>query len=312
MKTKTVIITGANSGIGKSACIRFAHEGHHVVMACRDLKRSEAVRAEIISDSGNNNIDLMQIDMSSFESIKKFCELFKSRFNKLDVLINNAAYFEHGNNVYQLNPDGYELIFATNTLGPYLLCHDLKELLAASDDARIIMANSENIMHYFDPKRKIEFDNLRGEFKDSREFKAYKFYGDSKIALLMVSSKMAEEYKSLGIKVNSVIIPGVKLSKETMQKLTPVYRLLAKIKQPFSLEQSVLGDCYFKLSTSDEFKEFTGVAFNAECKILPPAQHDKGIGKLKELLSFRYIPKYAYNEEATGKIWQIVKQVESL
>jgi NAD(P)-dependent dehydrogenase (short-subunit alcohol dehydrogenase family) len=224
---KTVIITGANSGIGKAAAIKFALAGHKVVMACRSIERSQGAFNEVLNSSPDKNVELLQLDVSSFDSIRKFCSEFKTRHKKLDVLIHNAAYFEHGKKKYQFSPDGIELTFATNTFGPFLMTELLKDVLALSKDPRVLNACTENIMHFFDPKRKIELDNLRGEYKDTRKYSVYKMYGDSKMALLMLTFKMAEEYKSLGIKMNAIIIPGVKIAKDTMKKMSLGYRLIA-------------------------------------------------------------------------------------
>jgi NAD(P)-dependent dehydrogenase (short-subunit alcohol dehydrogenase family) len=306
---KTVIITGSNSGIGKTAAIKFAAAGHKVIMACRSIERSQNAFNEVRNSSLHKTVELLQLDVSSFQSIRNFCSEFKRKYNVLDVLINNAAFFEHGKKVYQMSPDGIELTFATNTFGPFLLSELLKDVLSKSDDARILNACTENIMHFFDPKRKIELDNLHGEFKDTKKYSVYKNYGDSKMALLMLTFKMSEEFKSYGIKVNAIIIPGVKVAKETMKKMSTGYRIIAMIKQPFSLPPERLGDCYYHICTSDEFVNITGQAINKHNRIMPAAQHDKGFAKTKELLSFNYIPKYAYDTEMIDKLWDVYNTI---
>lgn len=308
MNPKTVIITGANSGIGKAAAIKFAAAGHKVIMACRSIERSQNAFNEVFNSSPCKTVELMNLDVSSFQSIRDFCSELISKHNVLDVLINNAAYFEHGKKEYQSSSDGIELTFATNTFGPFLLSELMKDVLSKSDDARILNACTENIMHFFDPKRKIEFDNLRGEIKESKKYSVYKNYGDSKMALLMLTFKMAEEYKSYGIKINAIIIPGVKIAKETMKKMSPGYRLIAMIKQPFSLTPERLAECYYHICTSDEFVNITGQAINKHNRIMPAAQHDKGFAKTKELLSFNYIPKYAYDKDTAEKLWEICRK----
>src|SRR5690606_28342235 len=89
---KIAVITGANSGIGQAAALKFATVGIRVVMACRDLQRSDVVRQQLIARSGNPNIDLMELDVSSFDSIRAFCKAFTSKYPRLDILVNNAAY----------------------------------------------------------------------------------------------------------------------------------------------------------------------------------------------------------------------------
>ena len=128
MSNKTVIITGANSGIGKEAAYKFANAGYTVIMACRNMEKSEQIKNEIINLSNNQNVFLREVDMSSMNSIAAFCSGFKNDFSILDVLINNAAYFNHGAS-YNLSIDGIEITFATNVLGPFLMTNLLSECL---------------------------------------------------------------------------------------------------------------------------------------------------------------------------------------
>ncbi len=96
MNGKIVIVTGANSGIGRAAAIRFAEEGYKVIMACRCLEKSKKVQQEIIELTKNKDIDLLKLDISSFKSIEDFCSEFKGKYKRLDILIHNAGHFNHG------------------------------------------------------------------------------------------------------------------------------------------------------------------------------------------------------------------------
>ena len=132
MEKKIVIITGANSGIGKAAATKFATNGHTVIMACRNMEISSKAQKEIIEQTQNTNVMLMNLDVSSFQSIQEFSSEFKSKYDNLDILIHNAAYFNHGEKKYQISKDNIELTFATNTFGPFLMTQLLKDLLAKS------------------------------------------------------------------------------------------------------------------------------------------------------------------------------------
>lgn len=150
MKKQTVIITGANSGIGKSATRLFADAGFSVIMACRNIEKSEPVRKEIVEISGNPQVQLMPLDISSFHSIRSFCDRFDEKYDQLDILIHNAAYFSHGS-PYKLSEDGLELTFATNLFGPFLMTMELHDLLKKSDTPKILMAGSNIIKHFLTP-----------------------------------------------------------------------------------------------------------------------------------------------------------------
>ncbi|WP_256710727.1 SDR family NAD(P)-dependent oxidoreductase [Paenibacillus sp. FSL H8-0548] len=109
MADKFVIITGANSGIGRAAALKFVTEGYFVIMACRNIEMSKAVQREIKAASSNVNVDLMELDVSSFDSIRNFCSVFKAKYPRLDLLIHNAAYLNHGEKEYKLSPEQIEL-----------------------------------------------------------------------------------------------------------------------------------------------------------------------------------------------------------
>jgi len=306
MKDKIVMITGANSGIGKSAALKFATEGYHVIMACRNMEISQSVQKEIIAASNNTNIDLMVLDVSSFDSIRTFCSVFKATYPRLDILINNAAYLNYGEKEYKLSPDHIELTFATNTFGPFLIIHLLADHLQKSDDPRILNACTTNIKNFFNPKREIDFENLRGEFRDTRPFSVYKMYGDSKMALLMLTFKLAEQLQCQNIKVNALLINRVKLSKETIKKMrSPFWKALAWMQNLSNPLPTGMADHYFHICTSEEFKHVNGQLINHKREIVQPALSEKGIDQLKNVFGSSTYPNYAKNIENVDKLWRI-------
>lgn len=311
---RTVIITGSNSGIGKAAAAKFAREGWQVVMACRSLERGRKAQQEIIDASGNPTVALMQLDVSSFASIRQFCAAFKGQHPKLDVLIHNAGYFDYGAQGYQFSPDGLELTFATNVFGPMLMTGLLLEHLAKSGDARVLFAASTNLKHFFDPKRTIEFDNLRGELAGKRPYTVYKMYGDSKMGLLLLTYRMAEEYREKGVKVNAVMIPQVKLAKEALAKMKGIYRIVAPVVQnmnPNSLTPEQMGDCYYDICASAAFKEVTGALVDAKRRIMQPpgVEQLSPFSVIGELVNTRHTPPYANNPANIEQMWRLGRAV---
>ncbi|MGM0901056.1 MAG: SDR family NAD(P)-dependent oxidoreductase [Bacillota bacterium] len=310
---KVVIITGANSGIGKASAYRFAEEGYRVVMACRNIEKSKNVQQEIIEATNNPQIDLLQLDISSFVSIHQFHSSVKETYPKLDILIHNAAFLNHGNKNYQLSSDGIELSFATNVVGPFLLTKLLADQLANSDDARILHACTTNIRHFFDPKRKIEFDNLQGEFKDNRPYSTYKMYGDSKMALLMLTFKLAEELKDRHISVNAIQISAIKLSKETIQKMESGWKVAARVQNLFSAPQETMAATYFHLCTSNEFKGITGKLINAKRAIMQPSHYPDTPGdQIKQFFDQTVYPKYAVTERNMEQVWELCSKLTAV
>ncbi|KAA0966940.1 SDR family NAD(P)-dependent oxidoreductase [Sporosarcina sp. ANT_H38] len=305
MENKIVIITGANSGIGKAAALRFASEGYRVIMACRNMEISKVVQIQITELSNNYNVDLMELDVSSFDSIRKFCSEFKAKYPHLDILIHNAAYLNYGEKEYKLSAEHIELSFATNTFGPFLLNNLLADHLEKSQDPRILNACTTNIKNFFDPGRQIEFDNLRGEFRNTRRYNVYKMYGDSKMALLILTFKMAEEFKSREIKVNALQINRVKLSKETIKKLSSFWKVLAWAQNFTNPLPSGMADNYFHICTSNEFSNVTGQLINHKREIVQPSTKEKGIAQLKNIFGSSNYPKYASDSQNAEKIWNL-------
>ncbi|RCX16433.1 NAD(P)-dependent dehydrogenase (short-subunit alcohol dehydrogenase family) [Fontibacillus phaseoli] len=300
---KYVVITGANSGIGKAAALKFAAEGYRVIMACRNMEAGNVARHELIANSGNSDVDLMKVDLSSFESIRNFCSAYKANYPRLDILIHNAAYLSHGEKEYKLSADGIELSFAVNTFGPFLMTRLLEEHFAESQDPRILHACTTNIKHFFDPKRIIDFDNLRGEYRDTRPYSVYKMYGDSKMALLLLNFKLAEEYRSRGIKVNALQINRVKISPETLQKMSPLWRTLAKAQNLINPMPAGMAETYFHICTSDEMKDVTGRLINHMRECIQPASNEKGFSQIKNLFGSQSYPSYAADIRNREKIW---------
>ncbi len=299
MQDRITIITGANSGIGKAAALKFAVAGHTVIMACRNIKKSKAVQDEIISVSKNERVYLKGVDMSSFASIAEFCTDLKSGFPKLDILINNAAYFNHGED-YQLSADHLEMTFATNVAGPFVMTNLLLPHLKKSDDARILNPASNIIKHFFSPTKEINFDNLEGIKHPNYKHSVYASYRDSKMALLMLSLKMAEEYKEFGIKVNSLQINGARMSKETLKKFKLMWRIIASIQNLYFPAPELMANHYLEICTLEKYRQTTGKLFNHKQEIMKVGPEKP---KVTDILGSGSYATYATRKDVQERIW---------
>src|SRR2546428_12994362 len=139
MKDKVVMITGANSGIGKAASLALAKVGANLVMVTRNKEKGEAARSEVIRESQNDSLDLLVADLSSLESVRQLAAEFQKKYSKLHVLINNAGLF---NQRRHITTDGYENTFATKYLSPFLLTNLQLDLLKPSAPMRILTTAS--------------------------------------------------------------------------------------------------------------------------------------------------------------------------
>ncbi|KAL3663998.1 hypothetical protein V7S43_010885 [Phytophthora oleae] len=142
-KGKTVIVTGANSGIGYETALELARKGAHVVLACRNEARGKEAEKKLrealgaTSDAGS--VEFQILDVSDLGSVHKFADQFKATHERLDLLINNAGVMAVP---YAKTVDGYERQFITNHLGHFALTAQLFPLLKASTPSRIVNVSS--------------------------------------------------------------------------------------------------------------------------------------------------------------------------
>ena len=197
MEGKICIITGANSGIGKATAIGLAKMNATIVMMCRSKERGEEAQKEIIELTGNKKVDLFLCDLSSQESIRKFVSEFKSKYQKLDILINNAGVMLSKR---EISVDGFEMNFAVNHLAPFLLTNLLLDALKKSAPSRII--NVSSAAHRM---AKMDFDDLQSE---KRKYRLMKIYGASKLALMLFSYELSRKLEGTSVTVNT-LHPGV-------------------------------------------------------------------------------------------------------
>lgn len=193
MEGKTVVLTGANTGIGKQTSLELARRGAHVVMACRSLERAEAARAEIEREAGGHGkLEVRELDLGSFDSIRAFAARANAELPRIDVLLNNAGIFPQK---LTKTSEGYESQFGVNYLGPFLLTQLLQDKLRASAPSRIIHLTS--MLH---AKGSLDFESFRGE----KPYKASVAYNQSKLANLVFSNELARRLEGTGVTSNAV------------------------------------------------------------------------------------------------------------
>lgn len=162
MPKKYIIITGANSGIGFQAALQASYNKEcFVTMICRNKERAEKACNNILKVSNNKNIDYIVADLSSIHTIKNAVNIYKSRYNQLDVLINNAADFDISNKKLVITDNGFDKQFATNVATPYLLSCLFKDYLKDSVNGKIINISSKGLCLF--PFMQLDFNNLNGE-----------------------------------------------------------------------------------------------------------------------------------------------------
>jgi NAD(P)-dependent dehydrogenase (short-subunit alcohol dehydrogenase family) len=317
---RIVVITGANSGIGKAATELFAAEGYRVVMACRSTERAAPVRDDIMHRTGTDAIDVMELDTSSGESIEAFVREFTAQYPRLDIFIHNAAYFNHGE-PYRVNSDGMEIAFATNVVGPYLLTTLLREHLRRSEDPRVLNVGSNIIKHYFSPKVTMDLSDLHGlpaERQGLEDSSVYRRYCRSKMALLMLTRMLAEELEPDGIAVNYLQVNGAKLSRETVKKFSLSYRILGRLQSLFLKPPEFMADRYFRITTDSTYRGITGRNINHRLELMEPAPTTTPEGKplgfadeMRITAGADYYPRIAEDRELQTAVLEVCRGAES-
>jgi NAD(P)-dependent dehydrogenase (short-subunit alcohol dehydrogenase family) len=182
---KVIIITGATSGLGKEATQVLAEKNATIIMAVRNVSKAETIKNEILKQHPKANIETLQLDLSSLDSIKQFSNEVINKFDRLDVLINNAGVMMCP---FSKTQDGFEIQMGTNHLGPFALTGQLMPLLKKTKDSRIVSTSS--IAH---TQGNIDFSDLNWE---KRKYKTSNAYGDSKLANLYFTYQLVEKLKN--------------------------------------------------------------------------------------------------------------------
>lgn len=191
---RTMLVTGANSGIGKQIALNLARAGAEVIMACRSLERGRAALEAIRGDVPGAALHLMQLDQSRQASVREFSREVCSRFERLDVLVNNAGIYPEAR---ELTEDGIEKTWATNVMGYFLLSLELEDLLTKSSPSRLLFVASQRAGG-------LDMDDLQWE---RRRFGGIRAYEASKQANRMLAWVFAERLRDRNVGVH-VIHPG--------------------------------------------------------------------------------------------------------
>jgi len=192
VRGKTVLVTGATSGIGREASMELARRGARVVMVGRDPVRTEAAAADVASHAGAQDVAHLICDFSSQADIRRLADSVRARCPRLEVLINNAGGV---NKTRRLTVDGLETTFAVNHLGYFLLTNLLRDLLVRSAPARVISVAS--VGHRMGT---LDFEDLGFE----RGYSIMRAYARSKLANVLFAAELARRLAGTGVTSNSV------------------------------------------------------------------------------------------------------------
>lgn len=197
MANPIVLVTGSTDGIGKATAFLLAKEGWEVILHGRYPEKGRAVQRELQIKMGGDKPDIVLADYKSLDAIRRMASEVSSRYQRLDVLVNNVGTYQK---TRQLTDDGFEMTFGVNYLGPFLLTQLLFPLLKRSAPSRIVTVASAA----HEDVQRINWNNLQGE----QSYHAWDAYALSKFADIAFTYVLAREIDGSGVTANC-LHPGV-------------------------------------------------------------------------------------------------------
>ena len=233
MDGKTVIVTGANSGIGKDTALEMARRKARVILACRDVQLARDAVKWIRSRTKNGHLVVKQLDLASLTSIRKFSDDIE-KTERVNILVNNAGVYQCP---FEKTEDGFEMQFAVNHLGPFFLTNLLLPTLRKFAPSRIVFVSSS--LYKFGT---LDFDNLNGE----RKYCPKAGYHNSKLAGTLFARELANRLEATGVSVHC-LSPGMAWTNLARHvNISPVFKLLLSpiawllLKTPNAASQTVV------------------------------------------------------------------------
>ncbi|XP_053688974.1 retinol dehydrogenase 14 isoform X1 [Sabethes cyaneus] len=283
MEGKTIIITGANSGIGKETARDLAKRGARVIMACRNMETAKQARDEIIAEHSSASLLLKHIDLSFLASVRQFAQDINATEAVIDVLIHNAGVAQGYNN--KVTSDGLEFTMATNCYGPFLLTHLLIDLLKKSDQGRIIFVSSK--LYRFTRVRK-DLSNIN----PINYFSLFpvELYNLSKYVEIMFTQELARRLKGTKVTANC-LHPGVIDTGIWRNIPFPVNLLFKPIQMCFRTPEEGSRTTVF-LAVSPDVESVSGKYFRG-CKV-------------------NQLNRHVQNEDVQWRLWEAARSLVKL
>ena len=178
MDGKIAVVTGANSGLGYYTSLGLAVKNATVVMACRNILKAETARRKIEKEFSDARLELIELDLADLRSIKRFSEELHAKYDRLDLLVNNAGLMAIP---YYKTADGFEMQFGVNHLGHFALTGLLMDMLLKTEGSRVVNVSSS--AHKFG---RIRFEDINWE----KNYRKWKAYGMSKLANLLFTDEL--------------------------------------------------------------------------------------------------------------------------
>ncbi|PJF45172.1 MAG: short-chain dehydrogenase [Phototrophicales bacterium] len=286
---RVIIITGANSGVGYESARALARKNATVIMACRNPQKAKAAHDQIIAEIPNARLDVMTLDLSDLNSVRDFAEAFHQKYDRLDVLMNNAGVMAIPR---AETAQGFEMQFGVNHLAHFALTGRLLDILLKTRKSRVVTLTSQAHIN-----AKIDFDDLNHQQKYGR----WEAYGQSKLANALFAIELARRLKAANVETISIAAqPGLantNLQKNMAERTgSGLDRFFANFIMDIaaqSQEMGALPQLYAATMPDVHNGDYFGPA----------------IGGFRGWPEKRKLAKHAYDAETARRLWEVSEQL---
>lgn len=247
MEGKTVLITGGTSGIGLATSRALVGMGANLVLLARNLEKAKSVVTELSKLTDDATVSCIEMDLSNLKSIERGVDEIRAKHPVVDVLINNAG------GMFQerlVSADGYELTFAMNHLGHFVLTNGILENLKASEQGRVV-----NVSSAAHKAAKWDFDDLMGE----KKWSSLASYGNAKLANIFFTKELARRLEDTNVTVNA-LHPGV-VNTGFGGNFKGIWKFMLGMMRPFMLTPEKGAATSIYLASSPEVANVSGSYF---------------------------------------------------
>lgn len=295
LKGRTVLVTGGYSGLGQETARAMAAKGAHVILSGRDATKLSAT-ADAIAEGTGAKVDTLVCDLASLDSVRKAAAEANDRFEKIDLLINNAGVMACDD---AKTADGFEMQFGTNHIGHFLLTNLLMPLVEKGDHPRIVNLSSRG--HHIAP---VDFDDPNFE---NRPYEKWQSYGQSKTANVLFAVGLEARLADKGIHSYALHPGGIHtnlgrhMTEEDMQNLMARIQKAAEERgekpDPFkTIPQGAATTCW--VATAEEL-EGAGGLYCEDCHVADEDNEDTGGG----------VRSYAIDKDKAERLWTMSEEM---
>lgn len=289
---RVILITGANSGLGFETTRAFARKNATVVMACRNLQKAQSAHDAVIAETPNARLDLMELNLADLESVKAFADAFRAKYNRLDILYNNAGVMALP---YSKTVQGFEMQFGTNHLGHFALTGHLLDMILATDNSRVVTVTSN--AHVFG---RMNFDDINHE----RNYERWQAYGQAKLANALFAEELARRLKAIGSNTKSLAAhPGlaqtqlqVNMADNTGTRFDRIFSTLGMDIMSQSQEMGALPQLYAGTMPDANNGDY----------------YAPTIAGIRGWPQKRKLAKHAYDETSARRLWEVSEEMTGI